>query len=54
MLNMADFGPRAKFGSSWKFLENRYGVQSYVIISPCRQQQRIETADLILPPPIGF
>jgi hypothetical protein len=24
----------AKFGSSWKILENRYGVQNYVIIFP--------------------
>jgi hypothetical protein len=34
MLKMADFGPRAKFGSSWKILENRYGVQDYVILFP--------------------
>jgi hypothetical protein len=31
---MADFGPRAKFGSSWKFSENGYGVKNYVIIFP--------------------
>jgi hypothetical protein len=34
MLKIADFGPRAKFGSSWKILENKYGVQNYVIIFP--------------------
>jgi hypothetical protein len=34
MLNVADFGPRAKFGNSWKILENIYGVQNYVIIFP--------------------
>jgi hypothetical protein len=34
MLNMADFVHRAKFGSSWEILENRYGVQNYVIIFP--------------------
>jgi hypothetical protein len=34
MLKMADFGPRAKFGSSWKILESRCGLQNYVIIFP--------------------
>jgi hypothetical protein len=34
MLKLADFGPRAKFGSSWKFFENRYRVQNYLIIFP--------------------
>jgi hypothetical protein len=32
MLKMADFEPRAKFGSFWRILENRYGVQNHVII----------------------
>jgi hypothetical protein len=31
-VKMADLGARAKFGSSWKILENRYGVQIYIII----------------------
>jgi hypothetical protein len=34
MLKMADFGPRVKFGSSWKFFENRDGAQNYMIIFP--------------------
>jgi hypothetical protein len=34
MLKMAVFGPRAKFGSSWKIFENRYRVQNYAIIFP--------------------
>jgi hypothetical protein len=54
MLKMANFEPRGKFGGSWKIVENRYGVPNYVIISPCMQQQRVETTDLILSPPIGF
>lgn len=28
MLKMADFGPRAKFRSSWKIFANRYGFQN--------------------------
>jgi hypothetical protein len=31
---MADLEPREKFGSSCKILENRYGVQNFVIIFP--------------------
>jgi hypothetical protein len=34
MLKTDDFGPTAKFGSSWKIFENGYGVQNYAVIFP--------------------
>jgi hypothetical protein len=48
MLKMADFGPRAKFESSWKIFEISAEFKTTRLYSPYRQQQMVDTIELIL------